>query len=216
MTDDKAEHLILIADSLLLPFVEGLFKIHDGPAWLDTPITVIAAEHPPRLLCRERFPLDGPPDLGAKRSTTGFALGPALDLLFTAAGPDFNRRRGVHLCVVAAASNNVDDRLMDQLSRLRDQKRLYRLAIDLGGYLERSLGKPWQEVVDFLVTHPSNQIRAADLQSLMAWFPSCHEGFKMYDFEGHHPGEPTWLRHPPPPFVGLDCIAARMRSLFGK
>ena len=113
-----AEHLILIADSLLLPYVDGLFKMHDSPEWLDTPITVIAAGVHPRLLCRG-FPLEGPPDQGAERSTTGFALGPALDLLFATAGPDLNGKRGVHLCVVASASNNLDDRPMHQFSRLR-------------------------------------------------------------------------------------------------
>ena len=46
----------------------------------------------------------------------------------------------------------------------------------------------------------------------MLW--KCLRGFQMFQFEGHIPGEPTYLKNPPSPFTSFDYAQKRKDSIF--
>ena len=212
------ENIVIVLDRKLLPHFECSTWPTNSPSLLETELTILTASHPSQLLCELESPIAGISlPFVTEPEQSGHQLLPAFKHYTTLRSkwPDTHKYRD--LIIIATCSENSDVSILDAFGWLKEQ-RLGLLGIalfDLGGYVCRKDNAAIKEYVDLVVQNRGDTIRRTDLVSLWEWLPECLSGFRMYYFEGHHPGEPTWLKYPPDPFIGEDYVQPRKDS-FGK
>jgi hypothetical protein len=207
------EDIVLIADPLLIPHISFRDVAGDDPEVLETEISIVAATDPAQIVadrrrCFEIEKLCGflPVSLSAPGTVFSDAFRAYVhDLESGAPGRDHRRS----LVIVLSASLNRDADLMQGMWTSCHKGTMGLVYIDLGGYLDAVVHQTWLELADYLVFTHASVLKRKHLQSLWSWIPECRRGFQMYHYEGHHPGERTWLSQSPSQFGFHNMILER-------
>lgn len=207
------DRLYLIVDPIIVPYIKLPFDITEL-FFGEIPISILSANHTPNLLCDNMEIVSIPDKTFERTSRKGFFLKTALEFF---APPPLLSRDWYLLMVISASQNECSNlELANLMGKVQNYPRCNTIYVDLGSFLSRSLNDQWENKCDYLVKYNENTIKKEHINSLLAWIPNCFEGFTMYLFEGHHPGEETWLNSPPKPFTGYDFAFERKNKIFSE
>lgn len=194
--------LFIIIVPILIPYLKFNCSETDINFYFGTPVTILSAGQTPTLLYENKTfsEIDEVHQNFNQVITKGFYPSTAIEMfLFT---HSHNRNR--HLIVAVSASQNLDTNLDLTISMKKIKSFCYTGYTDLGGYLAKNISEQWSGICDYLIEYKEYDIKKNDLQLFFSGISECYDGFCMYDFEGHHPNEETWLNQPTNPFMGID------------
>jgi hypothetical protein len=207
-----AENIVILLDPQLEQHLEFAWPDDDLIA-IETKVLVIRASHDP-VVIYNCWPIDSPFEATTTVEASGHEFLPAFEFYSHLRLKSEIRNRD--LLIIVSGSKNLDNSLEHAFAALRPVRSslLGVMLIDLGGYVTTKDKKTVDCHTDYVVTIGGYVIGKDALFKLWNWLPDCLRGFQMYWFEGHHPNGPTYLVHPPHPFVGIDCAQMRHDRFF--